>query len=81
MNKLTLLVLMFLAITSAIGQKLSVEATYEFESLKKDSYLGNVAYNPENKTTTLSYVEKDFFRTLRKEGVKAAFKKRRDLYG
>ena len=24
---------------------------------------------------------KDFFRTLRKHGVKAAFKKRRDLYG
>ncbi len=46
------------------AQKLSIENTYEFESLKKDSYLGNVSYYSEDKTTVLSYVEKDVFRTV-----------------
>jgi len=48
----------------ASAQKLSIENTYEFESLKKDSYLGNVSYYPKDKTTVLSYVEKDVFRTV-----------------
>jgi len=49
---------------SSTAQTLSIENTYEFESLKKDSYLGNVTYHPEDKTTVLSYVEKDMLRTV-----------------
>jgi hypothetical protein len=65
MNNKTILVLFsFLMSTQLFAQKLSIENTYEFESLKKDSYLGNVDYNDDDKTTTLSYVEKDMFRTV-----------------
>ena len=64
MKNFTLLILMSCLLCSAFSQKLSMEATYEFKSLKKDSYLGNVSYNPDDKTTKLSYVEKDHFRTL-----------------
>ena len=64
MKKITLLALLGCLSWAVFAQKLSIEATYEFESLKKDSYLGNVSYNPDDMTTTLSYVEKDVFRTL-----------------
>jgi hypothetical protein len=56
--------LLILSLFQGLAQSLSVENTYEFRSLKKDSYLGNVTYNPGDKTTVLSYVEKDLLRTV-----------------
>ena len=50
--------LLILFVFQSLAQNLVVENTYEFKSLKKDSYLGNVTYSTSGKTTTLSYVEK-----------------------
>lgn len=48
----------------AFTQKLDIENKYQFKSLKKDSYLGSVEYNPKDKTTSLYYVEKDMLITV-----------------
>ena len=60
MIKKTLLVVMLFSITFiSNGQKLNMEKTYEFKSIKKDSYLGDVSYDPATKTTKLVYVENE----------------------
>ncbi len=65
MKKNTLLISLFLFIgLYCFGQKLSVENTYAFESLNKNSYLGNVEYDQENQTTKLYYVAKDMTKTV-----------------
>ena len=64
MRKFNIILLCGMISFGAYSQKLSIENTYEFTSLKKDSYLGNVTYDPDDKTTTLSYVEKDAMRTV-----------------
>ena len=46
------------------GQKLTTENTYEFESLNKNSYLGNVEFNANDNTTRLYYVAKDMSKTV-----------------
>lgn len=58
-----LIVLMCFGITSAHGQKLEIENIQALQSLKKDSYLGNVEYNETDKTTILHYVERDVLNT------------------
>ncbi len=65
MKKNTLILSLFLfAGLYCSGQKLSVENTYTFESLNKNSYLGNVEYNQDDKTTRLYYVAKDMTKTV-----------------
>ncbi len=56
--------LLILFVFQSLAQNLVVENTYEFKSLKKDSYLGNVTYSTSGKTTTLSYVEKNALSTV-----------------
>lgn len=48
---------------SAQAQKIEHEAAYTPGSLTKDSYIGNVDYDPESKHTSLFYVERDAFKT------------------
>jgi len=65
MKKNTLLISLFLSAgLYCSGQKLSVENIYAFESLNKNSYLGNVEYNQKDKTTRLYYVAKDMTKTV-----------------
>jgi hypothetical protein len=52
-----------LLITNINGQEINLETEYKFETLTKDSYLGNVTYNEEEKSTVMEYVEKDMFKT------------------
>ena len=65
MKKTTSLILLaFISGLFCFGQKLSIENTYKFESLNKNSYLGNVEYNQNDKTTRLYYVAKDMTQTV-----------------
>jgi hypothetical protein len=48
----------------ANAQQLSIENIYEFEDMKKNSYLGNVEYSSTDKTTKLHYVRKDVTETV-----------------
>ena len=52
-----------LPILNINSQKIVLENEYKFESLSKDSYLGNVSFNEEDKTTVLEYVERDMLKT------------------
>lgn len=62
--RLSIISLCLVLSIGASSQELSIENTYEFTSLKKDSYLGNVSYNADDNTTTLYYVEKDVLQTV-----------------
>ena len=53
----------YLPILNINSQKIVLENEYKFESLSKDSYLGNVSFNEEDKTTVLEYVERDMLKT------------------
>jgi hypothetical protein len=63
MKKLLLFSLLFAMLLNVQSQKIEFENEYEFASLKTDSYLGEVEYNPADKTTSLYYVEKDMLKT------------------
>lgn len=62
-RNLTIAFLSFFMLIPAFGQKLEVEVTHVPESLTKDSYVGNVSYDPSTEVTALTYVEKDMFKT------------------
>ncbi len=62
-RNLTIAFLSFLMLVPVFGQKLEKEVTYVPESLTKDSYVGNVSYDPSTEVTSLTYVEKDMFKT------------------
>ncbi len=65
MRKTVFLILtLFVCTISGFAQQIDKQGTYEFKNLKKDSYLGNVEYDPASKTTTLHYVEKNSFNTI-----------------
>jgi hypothetical protein len=60
---LTITCLSLLTVAQVSAQKLEKEVTHVPESLTKDSYVGNVAYDPSTEITSLTYVEKDAFKT------------------
>ncbi|MEZ4936964.1 MAG: hypothetical protein R2799_05170 [Crocinitomicaceae bacterium] len=62
-RNLSILFLSFLMIVPMFAQKLEKEVTHVPESLTKDSYVGNVSYDPSTEVTSLTYVEKDMFKT------------------
>lgn len=62
-RNLTIAFLSILIFVPVFGQKLETEITYVPESLTKDSYIGNVGYDPSTEVTSLTYVEKDMFKT------------------
>lgn len=63
MKKILLVALLATFFFSGQSQTLDFENEFVFKSLKKDSYLGNVEYNADDKTTSLYYVEKDMFKS------------------
>ena len=59
----TAIAAMIIGSASMSAQTLEIEDVRTLESLKIDSYLGNVEYNETDKTTILHYVEKDVLNT------------------
>ncbi len=59
----TLIVAILAFVSFSHAQALETESTYEFPTLKKDTYLGEVTYNPVDHSFSLVYVERDVFIT------------------
>ena len=58
MKTISLLAVFLFGTFSLYAQQLLQEETYQFETLKKNCYLGDVSFYPEDQTTSLHYVQK-----------------------
>ena len=58
MKTISLLSTFLWVISSLYAQQLIQEETYQFQTLKKNCYLGDVSFSPEDRTTTLQYVQR-----------------------
>ena len=64
MKKYPLFLALLCVFTNLFAQKLEYETTYEFESLRKNCYLGEVTVNQDNDELSLHYVQKQPAKTI-----------------